>query len=295
MPRSVFHGLSTAAIPSDSKAAVGRRWETRHPDRRTTSSVGPRRKGVRDSSARNGTSPLSIQGRVAFPTPSPAAPRFLRGTAPWTKRGKRATAVPFVPVGRARRQRVPGDATSPLSIGPGRDPPNRRILLTYTVFGRRLSTSRSTLPVTPAVKRKTSPRFRADHLRVPAHRPRRRPPRRRPAADPALPGSAPRAGARSPRLPAARHPARRGRRADVAPGAVRAGVPGVAWEGRRTARVPGGALLHPGQPRPLPGRGRRQRVPGERHEEPGRAVRAVREPGVRTRRPGAGVALPPRS
>ena len=29
LPSSVFHGLSTGAIPSDRKAAVGRRWETR--------------------------------------------------------------------------------------------------------------------------------------------------------------------------------------------------------------------------------------------------------------------------
>jgi len=29
VPRSVFHGLSTDAIPSVTKAAVGRRWETR--------------------------------------------------------------------------------------------------------------------------------------------------------------------------------------------------------------------------------------------------------------------------
>ena len=28
-PRSVFHGLSTGAVPSNMKAAVGRRWETR--------------------------------------------------------------------------------------------------------------------------------------------------------------------------------------------------------------------------------------------------------------------------
>ena len=41
-----------------------------------------------------GTSPYSIRCRVAFPTLRP--PRFgcSRGPAPWTKRGKRTTAVP---------------------------------------------------------------------------------------------------------------------------------------------------------------------------------------------------------
>ena len=104
----------------------------------------------------------SLEWNIALFNPGPSCvshtfahrATVVLGTGAVDEAWKRATAVPFVPAGRARRQRVPGDGTSPLSIGSGRDPPNRRILLTYTVFGRKLSTSRSTLPVTPAVKRK---------------------------------------------------------------------------------------------------------------------------------------------
>ena len=45
------------------------------------------------------------------------------------------------------------------------------ILFTCTVVRRRLGTVSQYPPVTPAVKRETSPGSQADHVRVPAHRP----------------------------------------------------------------------------------------------------------------------------
>ena len=68
--------------------------------------------------------------------------------------------------------------------------------------------------------------------------------------------------------------------------------PAAPWRGRTERphghvarpglpRVPGGALLGAGRPRALPRRAGGGAAGGERHEEPGRAFRAVREPGVR--------------
>ena len=102
----------------------------------------------------DGTSPHSIRCRVAFPTPSTNAPRLSWGPAPWTKRGKRATAGPFV---RERRRRSRGDHPC-------------------AVFRRRLLSIRQYPTGGPRSEEEASPGSQADHVRVPALRSRRRRP-----------------------------------------------------------------------------------------------------------------------
>ena len=65
----------------------------------------------------NETSPISIRGRVAFPTLRPPRLSAGWGPAPWTKRGKRATVVLWSRSGTVGIEAVAASrhATSPLS------------------------------------------------------------------------------------------------------------------------------------------------------------------------------------
>ena len=73
---------------------------------------------------RKRTSPVSIRGRVAFPTLRPPRLWLLEGPAPWTKRGKRTTAGRLVEVGRDRDRGGAGVAER--NACRSRSPPRRR-------------------------------------------------------------------------------------------------------------------------------------------------------------------------
>ena len=64
---------------------------------------------------REGTSPHSIRGRVAFPTLRPPRLRLFGGPVPWTKRGKRTTCAALFGVGHADRGGSRRNRTSPHS------------------------------------------------------------------------------------------------------------------------------------------------------------------------------------
>ena len=136
--------------------------------------------------------------------------------------------------------------------------------------------------------RQTSPRVQAD-------RSRRRAAGSGTAAHPPLAGRAPQPRPGPGALPGSHHAARPRRRAAAAPGVLRARLAGDAPQVRDASRVPGDPLFDPERPRALLGGGGRRQAPGERHEEPGGAFRALREPGVLPQGQGAGRPLPPRA
>ena len=98
------------------KRRWGRRWETRRRIRREDRRVGPARKGVCPPPW-NGTSPRSIRGRVAFPTPSPTAPRFLRGTGAVDEAWKTRHRCTLCPCRARPAVTVPGDEHRPFHLG----------------------------------------------------------------------------------------------------------------------------------------------------------------------------------
>ena len=166
-----------------------------------------------------------------------------------------------------------------------------KILLTYTVVRSSLSSQCRTAKVTPGARETSSPNQEQaaaspgpptppatpDQHRVQADRPRRRAAGSRTAAHPPLAGRAPPPRRHPGALPGADHAARPRRRAAAAQGVLRARLPGDACQVRDASRVPGDPLLDPERPCALHRRGGGRQAPGERHEEPGGAFRALRE------------------
>ena len=210
--------------------------------------------------------------RVAHP--SPTATRLTEGPSPWTKRGQ-------------------PDRTSPLSNAPENEAFFRNTVYIYSYLRYSSFSVAVAPPVTPAMPRK-----------------RRRDPKQTTLAfRPAGRGGA-RPGAGRKRVRRSRVPHRARERIpgycpvhvtlrvlDGLPGLRRAAFLRAFREiaaADVAAGVPGGALLGAGQPCALPGGGGGQGAAGQRDEELGGEIRAVRQPGVREDRQGAGGPFPPR-
>ena len=148
---------------------------------------------------------------------------------------------------------------------------------------------------TPSSAGSTTPPASPDQHRFQADRPRRRTAGRGTAAHPPLAGRAPQPRRHPRALPGADHAARPRRRAAAALRVLRARLPGDAAQVCDACRVPGDPLLDPERPRSLPGGGGGGQTPGERHEEPGGAFRALRQPGIRPQGQSTGRPLPPRA
>ena len=165
------------------------------------------------------------------------------------------------------------------------------ILLTYTVVPSSLFPECRTTKVTPRARETSSPNQEeaadsagpttppgaANEPRVQADRPWRRTAGSGTAPSPPLAGRAPHSRPGPGALPGSHHAARPRRRAAAAPGVLRARLPGDAAQVRDASRVPGDPLLDPGRPCALHRGGGGRQAPGERHEEPGGAFRALRE------------------